>query len=268
MRRASLATAAVLILLVGLSAPGCVAYTIVNATHPTADGTVVSPRLAPKGRVMVIPPSGTVRGQFDNVIALFEREFLKRGITVISGAVTGRVVIDAGTGAEKRVEAAAGLSDAERALIMAKETGADAILQIGQFVWSDAPVATRFFTCCGRESKGYAEVSQEEYQAWSGKKAVMTSRWLAFVGRLMDVQNGEVLASFNMGAGANFNLQANQQVPFGVQRRRGPRGAAVEELWPPESFPAVNWNTATAVTMEKVIQTVAERISARRAGGH
>src|SRR5437016_1717275 len=183
---------------------GCLAPTIVTATRAPRDETVVSPRLVPKGRVMVIPPSGTVRGQFDSVIALFEREFLRGGITVISGAVTGRVVLDP-SGGQQRVEAASQLSDAERALIMAKETGADAILQIGEFGWTQTSVNSRFFICCRRGDAGYDEVSQAEYENWTGRKAVLASHWLTFVGRLMDVQNGEVLASFKVEAGANFN---------------------------------------------------------------
>ena len=251
-------------LLAMCSAPlcGCLAPTIVTATRPPKDDTIVSPRLTPKGRVMVIPPSGTVRGQYDSEIALFEREFLRGGITVISGAVTGRVVLD--PSGQQRVESAAQLSDAERALIMAKQTGADAILQIGQLTWSETSIPSRFFTCCRSGERGYSEVSQPEYDNWTGKKAALAAHVLTFVGRLMDVQTGEVLASFKFTAAANFNLPGTEIVRFGLEKRmKGTGRNMLDEKWDEPMLPDVNWEVARRITTEKVIEAVAQKLMAR-----
>jgi uncharacterized protein (DUF1919 family) len=113
-------------------------------------------------KIMVIPPQGTVRGEFDSNVATFEREFLKKGVTVISAAVTGRVVLESAGKEEKGGQVAVNLSDAERALVMAKQTGADAILQIGLFKWNDS-VATRFFIR-GNDTYEYKEVTKQDYR--------------------------------------------------------------------------------------------------------
>lgn len=240
---------------------GCLAPTIVTATRPPKDDTIVSPRLTPKGRVMVIPPSGTVRGQYDSEIALFEREFLRGGITVISGAVTGRVLLD--PNGQQRGDAAS-LSDAERALIMAKQTGADAILQIGQLTWSETSIPSRFFICCRSGERGYSEVSQPEYDNWTGKKAALASHVLTFVGRLMDVQTGEVLASFKFTAAANFNLPGTETVRFGLEKRmKGTGRNMLDEKWDEPLLADVNWEVARRVTTEKVIEAVAQKLMAR-----
>lgn len=254
------------LVILGLAAcaSGCLSSTLISAKHSPRDLTVVSPRLVPMTRIMVIPPSGTVRGQYESAIALFEREFLRGGITVISGAVTGRVVIDS-SGNDRRMEAAASLSDAERALVMAKDSGADAILQIGRLEWSDSNINSRFFVCCPKGS-AYSEVTQAEYEEWPREKAIFASHWLSFVGRLLDVKTGEVLASFDVGAGANFSLPSNQVVPLGkVKRQRGTGRHALEEVWVEENFGDVNWTTARTETTERVIATVASRIMARSA---
>ncbi len=173
------------------------------------DDTVVSPKLSSKGfqRVMIIPPSGTARAEFDEKVSLLEREFLKNELIVISGAITGRVVLDKPGGEGRRVEAAAQLSDAERALIMAKETGADVILQIGRMGWSQEQRFKRFFLLDGET---YKEVSEAEFRtAPAGKaKYAFQSPVFTFVGRLMDVLTGEVIASFQMESAANWNLQS------------------------------------------------------------
>ena len=247
-----------LLVLIGtLLLSGCVKWASVTASYPLRDETVVSPQLTPKRHVMVIPPSGTARGQFDAVIALFERELLKSGVTVISGAITGRVVIDAAGGTDRRIEAAAALSDAERALIMAKQTGADAILQIGQLDWSEQMVESRFFVCCRGGAKGYMEVSQTEYQNWREKKAALPSHWLTFVGRLMDVQNGEILASFKINGGANYSLPADYQVQIDF---RGNQPKLMKENY---SYAAIDWAAAKQRTVERVIELVARRLLPR-----
>jgi hypothetical protein len=190
---------------------GCAPVAVVelSPSRELLDETVVSPQLKAKRykRIMVIPPSGTARGQFDREIALFERELLKSDITVVAGAVTGRIVLGGGAGAEKRLEAAKDLSDAERALVMAKETGADALLQLGGFGWSEGRAATRFVVLMKMDGvQRFREVSQSEYQGASGAKLAFLSPVLSFVGRLMDVESGQVVASFKIDGAANWSL--------------------------------------------------------------
>lgn len=178
---------------------------------PPIDQSSLSPKVKEKKytKLMVIPPSGTARGTFEPKIVLFEREFLKRGITVISGAITGRVVLETGDTSAKKSESAAELSDMERALIMAKKTGADAILQIGAFQWTAATKPTRFFVAEDVPNGRFREVTADEFNAWSELKKAYASQELSFIGRLVDVDNGEVIASFDLKMPANYLLPGN-----------------------------------------------------------
>jgi len=197
----------VMFILVGCSTT----YTL--RMHPTIDPkdtSSISPKLKSKkfNRIMIMPPSGTARGTIDNVISLFEKEFIKSGITPINGAVTGRVVMQhQGEKQETKDENAQNLSDVERALIMAKETGADALLQIGQFEWSKVAYSTRYFIADPKDNSAtYREVNLEEFQSWPYLKLDYKSPWFTFIGRLTDVQTGEVMASFKVESASNWNL--------------------------------------------------------------
>src|SRR3990172_8126863 len=124
---------------------GC-AHSITTAVPVGAeprDRSVAAAALREKviASVMVLPSSGTVRGQFESALNLVERAFLERGVTVITPAVTGRVAGRDAPG-EPRKEAA-DLTDLERALIMARQSGADAVLQVGEWDWRG--VGSRYF---------------------------------------------------------------------------------------------------------------------------
>jgi len=240
-----------------------------QATLDANDDTVVAPALSSKkySRIMVIPPSGTMRGQFDAEIALFEREFLKGGITVIAGAITGRVVLDQEGSTRGKSEAASQLSDAERALIMAKETGADAIFQIGRFEWTPEEGMTRYFLA-DQSSLTHQEVNLNVYRsAPDDAKIALTAELLHFVGRLTDVQSGIVLASFKITSAANWNLPTDYIATI--------RYAAPYVFWKEENLPynkpviiaGVNraptktWvSQAKDKTSSQVIKQVAKRI--------
>ena len=191
---------------------------------PPINQSEVSPKLKARKitKVMVIPPSGTARGKFDEHIVWFEQEFLKRGITVISGAITGKVVLESPNSTdEKKNESAALLSDLERALIMAKRTGAEAILQVGDLRWSEKMIATRYFITW-KAGTPFREISQQEYaltscrdifaeKAWSlfrnsGCRVAYPAGELYFVGRFVDVDNGEVIATLNITMPWNYVL--------------------------------------------------------------
>lgn len=180
-----------------------------SASKDPIDESVLSPQMNKKNytHVMVLPPSGTQRGQWGYQIDLFEREFLKNGMTVVSSAVTGRVVLESDDKSkEKRVEGASQLSDAERALVMAKQTGADAILQIGNWSWSEEQAPARFFLC-DRVKKTCTEVSESDFRRDNRpEKLWYTAQHLMFTGRLMDVESGQVVASFKMQSFSSYYL--------------------------------------------------------------
>lgn len=142
-------------------------------------------------RVMVLPPSGTMRGEFEAQLNFIERAFLQRGIRIISPAVTGRVIAEEGTG--KPREGAARLSDMERALILAKKSGAEAILQVGE--WRTAAEGSRYF--CGPKAGDLMDCDESSFlNARYGLELI--GRKLRFLGRLLDVETGEVLISIDV----------------------------------------------------------------------
>ena len=91
---------------------------------------------------------------------------------------------------------------------MAKKTGADALLQVGEYYWSAKPILTRFFVL-DENSSAYREVSESEYAAWSGAKYSFGAQKLTFIGTLIDVETGEIMASFNIEAAANDSLPSD-----------------------------------------------------------
>lgn len=249
---------------------GCATtYTLdMKAHRPPRDSSSLSPRLRNKvySKIMIMPPSGTQRGEFDSMIALCEKVFIKKGVTPINGAVTGRVVMQApGTTGKDKNESAQNLSDVERAFVMARETGCDAILQIGKFETVEG-IPTRFFiadrpsTTCQ-----FREVEEEEYQAWQSIKHAFSSRLITFIGRLSDVESAEVLASFNIVSAANWNLPSDYSMKLynGYQN--------IYESYPYYSLIFVNssWEykdgtwviKATDRAIEDVLEKVADSIS-------
>jgi hypothetical protein len=182
-----------------------------EAERPPNNESVVMPQahLDHYKRIMVIPPSGTVRGEFDAVVALFERELLKKGITVTSGAITGRVVYEEEGGDKnaRRIEGGAQLSDAERALVMAKKTNSDAILQIGEWKWGKEDEPSRWFIVDpAHAEERFTEVSREEFERAQGPRYAYGALPLSFIGRLIDVESGQVMAAYKLHTFVNFNL--------------------------------------------------------------
>ena len=224
------------------------------ATRSPLDETSASPDLGAKQyrRIMVIPPSGSARGQFDQYINLFEREFLKNGITVISSAITGRVVMEGAS--QRKDEAAQSLSDAERALVMAKATNANALLQIGSLEWSP-PVPCRFFL---HRNERFDEVAKSEYDAWKEDRIQFSAPVLVFVGRLTDVESGEVMASFSIKYATAWDLPSEY-----VARVKFSGGVPFirEENW---SFSGSGWDAAARErVLQKTIALVASRIKGK-----
>jgi hypothetical protein len=233
---------------------------------PIRDDTSVAPQLKDKKytKIMVIPPSGTARGQFDREINFFEREFLKHKLIVISSAITGRVVLEVkGNDGEKKEEGAQGLSDAERALVMAKKTGADAILQIGAFGWTGQK-PSRFYHARKDDSPNsvgvieFREVSLRDFETLDGLKQSYSAQWLEFVGRLVDVQSGEVMASFKYGNSLLWNLPA----PYAATLKR--KGSAFLTESENYSFSqGSSMKEADDRTIERVVAAIASKIAGR-----
>ncbi len=173
-----------------------------------SDQSVVSPRAAGKSysKIIVLPPPGSSRGSFEPKLVLFEREFLRRGLTVISPAVTGRAVVPPGKDtAERKPESPGTLSDLERALIMAKGTGAEIVLQLSTFIWLPGGPTRFFVTTTGRQG-AFQEVDAVQHKAWRGPAVRFNSPVLHFVGKLIDVDTGEVLSTLAVQLPANGAL--------------------------------------------------------------
>lgn len=248
-----------------LGLTGCMSPYVIRmpAVEGVAEDNAVSNRVEDRRyeRLIVIPPSGTARGQFDSVIALFEKEFLKSDLTVVSSSITGRVVYEQTQDEDnRRVEGAQGLSDTERALVMAKETGADAIIQIGRWEWREEGHA-RFFVL-SPETHTFSETDQNEY--WNRppeQRYSFASPSLHFVGRLLDIEDGQVVASFEMECPANWCLPGDYRTEL----------ARSEVGWmhQSESFPYSGpWiANARAESERRVIRRVAELISPARSAG-
>jgi hypothetical protein len=241
--------------LCGASGGGCAIYTLDMApARAPEDKTSVAPDLASRGytKIMALPPSGTNRGELDAVISIFERELLKQNITVISSAVTGRVVMDSG-GTAKKDEAAQGLSDAERALVMAKGTGADAILQIGALQWEQA--VGRWFVLRGKK---YEEVTQEEHSACRGARTSFPGLELVFVGRLIDVESGQVMASFGIRDNVTWTLPSAYRAELSMKEGKL---VVKREDW---AISAPDWIPAAKQrVLERTISLVAARITGK-----
>lgn len=194
--------------LVFLAACGGPATLHMSPLHPAyLDQSSVSPRLKTGkfDKIMIVPPSGTAGVEYQANLAAIERSFIARGITVISPAITSRVLLDdtaaAGGNSQKTAETEMHLSEVERALLLAKRSNADAVLQIGTWHWvsaADADDARRYFVR-DRKGKTYDEVNQQKYEETKKEgRESFSADVLAFTGRLINVNSGEVVAAFKI----------------------------------------------------------------------
>ncbi|GAB4155613.1 MAG: hypothetical protein Fur0037_23990 [Planctomycetota bacterium] len=179
---------------------GCAPFTVhlEPVQPPWQDASSVSPALVPGkcASIMIVPPSGTARSEFESLVATAERAFMRRGIRVISPAITARVVQQS---EGLKEGGAATLSDVERALMLAESSNADAILQVGRFeATGKSPLAHRYFAAPPGK-KQLVECGLDEFRAAAAAGRVTwdyRADVLDFSGRLIDVRSGEVLASF------------------------------------------------------------------------
>lgn len=210
---------------------GCATPSLtMTADLPPIDNSVISPKLKDIKceKVMVIPPSGTARGAFEQHMVLFEREFLKQGMGVISSAITGRVVMDSPTEDSEKNETASVLSDMERALVMAKTTGADAILQVGSLGWTEMK-NSRFFVY-EKEDVSFREVGVSDFRKLKKPGIKFIAPHLEFLGKIVNVENGEVLATLDVILPANYTLPEDYVAKYTVMSGGNPKLSSTSEV--------------------------------------
>jgi hypothetical protein len=217
-------------------------------TPAWVDESSISPSLRTGSfdRIMIVPPSGTAGVQFEENLAAIERSFIARGVTVISSAITSRVLADDRT--RTSAQSGIGLSELERALLLAQESRVDAILQIGMWEWLESGASELGARCfmAGKGEKAFREVEcadsgggSEEVQVRSFAGPVLT-----FTGRFIDVESGEVLASFKIDVptvnvadpltvsfDGDGNVVGESYMWADERRRQAAAGRAVSELF-------------------------------------
>lgn len=201
MRLRALASCAIAICLAGCGGRGGATSLVVGPRMPVHDQSVPSPQKAAYASVIVVPPQGSEHGAVTE-LAYLERALLKHGVRVISSGVTGRVVVESSEGT-KGGEAGRHLSDLERALVLARKSNADAILQLIEMRWKDdVPDLYRYYWFA--EGK-WAEMSQKPDAEWykenrkrEGRLAVIKGPTLGFQAKLIDVESGEIVAAIDM----------------------------------------------------------------------
>lgn len=161
---------------------------------PAASTDLTVPRQTEKrfATMMVLPPHGSERGQVSE-LAPIERVLLSSGVRVISSGVTGRVVLDQ---AGNRVETATNLSDLERALVLARNSNAEALLQVIEFGWTDGH---RSFVRAGDQ---FHEVTPGTNVDPSSLVRVREAVF-RFQARVINVENGEIVMSIDVSQGTS-----------------------------------------------------------------
>jgi hypothetical protein len=177
-----------------LSFCACTHHLKVTRAVPLKDASAVQPQKRAYASVMVLPPTGSERGAA-TALASLEKALLKRGVRVISSGVTGRVVVEE-TEAGAKTEGATGLSDLERALVLARKSNADALLQVSELEWVDS--ARWFVPKPGMSGLAEAESKEEFEAADSRRRVAITSPRLVFIGKIIDVESGEIVASIDL----------------------------------------------------------------------
>jgi hypothetical protein len=219
--------------------------------EPVNDGGE-SPVLATKRyeKAMVIPPSGKPMGTYDELIAQFETEFIKSGMTLISSVKSADL------------QAAPKEEDLAKTVKMVEQSGAQVAIKIIDFEWTEKPELTRFFALKDPQSDTLTEVNQNEYLAINGPKYAFGSVVLHFSGKIVDVATAQVLETFKIHTAANWNLGA-QYTTNVVQAKKGWELAGESY-----SYKDSRWLAAAKKKAEsKIIGIVAHKVMHDRSGG-
>jgi hypothetical protein len=206
--------------------------------------------------IIIIPSSGIAHGEYERAVAFLERELLSRNVRLVSSAVSGRIVSETtGTG-ESKTESGTPLSDTERLLVLAKKTGADAILQIGSLKW-DSTICGLFVLNKDSDQPSFRPATPAEFEAFPGPKIPISCPLLVFSGRLMDVETGEILASFSHAVPASCELPSDYQATYRIKSHHPLLIAENYKITPN----AVVWDAAKAKVLDRVLTSVARLLS-------
>jgi len=211
--------------------------------------TITSPDFSDESfkTILVLPPPGSDPDKFADIISRIERECLKHGISVISGALTG--AIQTGKGSD--------LSDTEKAIIVAGNKGADAILQIGSWKWS-RKTPTRFFILNKLDKRGmFKEVSENYYNQWKGARKEYPGYILTFSGKLTDVDSGNVVVSYQIESARNWNMPVDYVATFEDHPDDEEDVAVITEE---PAYETIDWEKADENTVSLVLSIIMAKL--------
>ena len=162
--------------------------------------------ISPTGRscksVMVIPGESPTVNQ-EELLTQLEGRLIEEGLSVVSAAITGRVVIAASD--RGQVEGATQLLPLERALVLARGAKADCVFHFQNLVVGQDDVA-RFFGWPPGAS-GLVEIDRRTYDATSASRRWFISGYsMEIRGKVVDVESGNVLVVVSLRQSTPFAL--------------------------------------------------------------
>jgi hypothetical protein len=213
---------------------------------PAAPTDLTVPRQTEKrfSTMMVLPPRGSERGQVSE-LADIERVLLGSGVRVISSGVTGRVVLDQ---AGNRVETAANLSDLERALVLARNSNAEALLQVIEIGWTDSHRA--FVRAGDRFGEVASGTNVDPSSLVRVREAVFR-----FQARVINVENGEIVMSIDVSQGTSRVISPPRTMVVTSSPMSGSSTRAIDTDQPDRRRAAIS----------QVMDTFLERLTQRTA---
>jgi hypothetical protein len=185
----------------------------------------------------------------DEVLSLLEGHMIERGLRVVSAAVTGRVVSDP----THPYETAAKLTPLERALVLAERSKVDCIFQLFRIelgLHDDA----RYFVW-PNTANSMTEVDERTYgQTPDERRLRLTGPDWVVAGKVVDVQNGGVLATVNLQHSTVTNY-----------RRQLYRLNAIDGLLPSYGTPRT-WNVRSEDDIRRLRTALMSELAAEIAG--
>ena len=138
----------------------------------------------------------------EEVLAALEGNLITRGIRVVSSGMTGQVVSD-----QALREGAAQLPPLERVLVLAKKANIDCVFQLFPLAIG-TDYSTRRFVW-PRQEKRMTEATQEAFDSIAPERRwVLTGQNWKITGKVINVENGDVLAIVNLFQSAVWTVPA------------------------------------------------------------
>lgn len=141
--------------------------------------------------IIVLPPRGSERGETSDLADL-ERVLLSKGFRVISSGITGRL---ASGPVEVRADEVSRLSDLERALILARKSNADVLLQVGEIAFTPSE---RYFTLFESDPHHLTEVFDPPSGPYNSYRIRIKEARFTFQAKVISVEDGEILLSMDI----------------------------------------------------------------------